>query len=141
MAYIDLNHLIGELPQEFLRQATDDIQSGEINPDVKAAIEAAVQEDIDGPLAARYSVPFTDPIPALIKRTARIFALEKLYNRRGITGDANPWTKQADKLRDTLELIAKRELDLQFSVHPAHPSVSVVTEKNKLNSTGGLNLT
>lgn len=64
-------------------------------------IEAAVAREIDGRLAARYTVPLAEPVPAIVRSAALVLAAEALYQRQGYYGDSNPWTKRADGIRGT----------------------------------------
>ena len=64
-------------------------------------IEAAVAREIDGRLAARYTVPLPEPVPAIVRSAALVLAAEALYQRLNFYGDSNPWTKRADGIRGT----------------------------------------
>jgi hypothetical protein len=63
--------------------------------------------------------------------------LEKLYLKRGFSGDANPWTKQADALREQLTDIGNGEHPLSMAIPRGKPSASIITEKSKTHSSSG----
>lgn len=136
-AYINIEDLAGEIPQEFLTQALDDNSDGVADDGAWAAIAAAASEDVDALLSGRYATPFSAPIPALVKRATRVFSLEKLYLKRGVSGDRNPWTKQADDLRALLQKIALGEAALDIEIVRGKPSATIITEKSRTHSSEG----
>ncbi len=129
--YIALTDLEGSVPPDFLVQALDDDRDGVI--DAWDAVCDQACEAVDGVLGSRFSVPFS-PVPAVVKRAARVFALEIVYLRRGIKGEDNPWTAQADDIRKQLTAISEGKTPLGPSIERAQPSVSVVTEPAKTSS-------
>lgn len=66
-----------------------------------AAIEASVSRAIDGRLAARYTVPLPEPVPAIVRDAALVLAAEALYQQAGYFDAQNPWTKRAECIRGT----------------------------------------
>ena len=134
--YVTIEDLGAEIPAKFLSQALHDSPTdGLTDAQAFAPIAATASADVDALLGDRFVVPFTGLIPALVKRAARIFTLEKLYLRRGLVGPTNPWTKQADELRTTLRTCGKGIL-----VQTQKPSATAITEQAKSVSRFG-NLT
>ena len=104
--YVSLTDMQGPIPGPFLSEALDDGDS--ITPaQVWNSIACAVGKEIDGVLGSRYSVPFSNPIPAVISRAAFVLAAEMLYLRRGKT--ENPFTTQAVAVREQLRKIGDGE--------------------------------
>ena len=134
MSYILQSDLEGAVPPDFLVQALDDNRDGVI--DAWDAVSAQACEAVDGVLGIRFAVPFS-PAPAVVKRAARVFALELVYLRRGVKGDDNPWTAQADDIRKQLKAIAAGEMPLGPTINRQQPSVSVVTEPARTSSAAG----
>ncbi len=132
MAYISKSQIAAELPPKFLLEALDDDGDGEEDEGLWDIVEASAAESIDGPLGQRFTVPFSAPVPAIVTKAARVFVLELLYFRRGIT--PNPWENQAKELRAKLNLIAAGEEPLTPAIDRAKPSVSKITEAAKTTS-------
>lgn len=137
-AYVELTDLKGEIPDEFLTQALDDDGDGVADSGVWDQIAAQASTDVDAFIGGRYTVPLSAPIPATVSRAARIFALEKLYLRRGV--QPNPWKAQADELRALLGKIGTGEVPLSVAVNRAKPSGTVISETARTHSPNG-NLT
>lgn len=132
MSYIELADLGSDIPLKFLRQAIhDSATDGLTDAQAFAPVAAKASEDVDALMGDRFTVPFVI-IPPLVKRAARIFALEKLYLKRGIAGAANPWSKQAGDLRETLRTCGKGIL-----VQTTKPSATAITEPAKTFSRSG----
>lgn len=128
MAYITQAEIASGLPPQFLLEALDDDGDGEIDAGLWDLVEAEAAEAIDGTLGQRFTVPFTAPLPAVVKRAARVFVLELLYKRRGTAAANNPWAKEADALRAKLDRIADGEEPLSPGANKTNESVTVVKE-------------
>lgn len=118
MAYITQSDIAGQVPAAFLLQALDDDGDGLADAGIWDGIVSAAQNEIDGRLAAAYSVPFSSPVPALIKAVCSVLALWLVYKRRGITGAANPWDELANKWLDKLNKVGegKETIDVNLPV-------------------------
>ena len=127
MPYITQAEILSDIPPQTLLEALDDDGDGVADADAWDKVEAAAAEAIDGPLSQRYSTPFVT-VPPFIKFAARVLVLEKLYLRRGLAGDANPWTSQAKGVRAKLDLIAAGKEPLSPEVNKPKPSISAITE-------------
>jgi phage gp36-like protein len=139
MPYVLQSEIEADIPPAFLLEALDDDNDGAEDPGLWDKVAASVATEIDGTLGQRFTTPFTDPIPALVKQAAKIFALEKLYARRGTPEAQNPWAKQAAAIREKLTMIATGDEPLTPEINRAKPSVTAVTEPAKTTSaTGGM---
>lgn len=134
MPYILKAEIEADIPPQFLLEALDDDNDGNEDAGLWDKIEASAAEAVDGVLGQRYAVPFTAPLPAVVKNAARVFILEKLYARRGTKTEDNPWTSQANKLRAKLDLIADGEEPLTPGANKANQSVTVMKEAAKTTS-------
>jgi phage gp36-like protein len=136
-----MSDINGRLPSAFLIQALDDDEDGSADAAAWAAVVADVQSKIDGILGTRYSVPFTNPIPAVVLDAAKTFACDFIYARRGMTTEeSNPWMDRAEKTFETLKEIAAGKLPLTPDKGRSKPSASVITSSAKTVPTGGQNL-
>jgi hypothetical protein len=136
MAYITQNELKGLIPDEYLSQAMDDESAGAATDGVWASISAAVDEEIDGRLAASYATPIA-PAPKSLKAAAKSIALCLIYKRRGIANDQNPWVTDAEYWRKKLDEIGQGKQPLQYdSAKAAEPAV-LISEAAKTHSASG----
>lgn len=137
MRYVELTDLSALIPPATLTEALDDNGDGAADAGLFDGLSSQVSRDIDGRLGQRYLTPFVYPYPALVVSAARIFAVEALYTRRNLTGDKNPFTAQADKWRDKLDLIGAGKEPLQPGQERARPSASAITEPAKTTPGAG----
>ncbi|MBI5817460.1 MAG: DUF1320 family protein [Verrucomicrobia bacterium] len=84
MDYVTQADLVGLIPSEFILEALDDDEDGAADADAWAAVLLEVHDAIDSVLSARHSTPFVAPLPKLVARAARYFAIEQLYGRRQV---------------------------------------------------------
>ncbi len=134
MAYVELADLKGKIPDRDLLAALDDDQDGVIDAAVWAQIQADVQTEIDGTLGRRYTTPFVDPIPAVVKLSAQLFAIEAVYKRRGLLSDKSQETIAAKNIRLTLADIAAGTEPLSPGKERARPSGSIISEPSRTAS-------
>jgi phage gp36-like protein len=134
MAYIQLTDLKGKIPTDKLIQALDDNEDGAIDNDVWAQIQSDVQVEIDGFLGQRYATPFIDPLPAVVKSAARVFAIEAVYERRNLLSEKSPERVAAQNTRKKLAAIAAGDEPLAPEQQRAKPSGVVISEKSKTQS-------
>ena len=132
--YVTLDEMIAQVPSEYITQAMDDDGEGGADSGVWDQVSAAVSDAVDGPLGQIYDVPFSTPLPAIVKQAARVFCAEMLYLRRGVSGDKNPWTARADKIRAKLDRIATGSESLGPDFDKEAPAGSVITEPAKTYS-------
>jgi phage gp36-like protein len=131
MSYILQSALKGKVPNDLLLQALDDNADGVEDDGVWDSIAADVDRAIDGRLEGRYTVPLAAPLPAVVAEAAIVFAAEAVYMRRGLAGDQNPWTKQADAFRKRLEAIGAGEQTLKNDLAPVKSGGAVISEPSR----------
>lgn len=104
MAYSDLSLLKKRVPEQDLRDLTDDDLKGAIDQlKVDDAILGA-EAEIDAALRSRYRVPL-DPVPDLVAQIATDLAIYRIYGRRPgleIPATVQAWYDQAQALLDKL---------------------------------------
>ena len=137
MPYILQSALKGKVPDDLLLQALDDNADGVADDGVWDAISGDVDRAIDGRLEGRYSVPLAAPLPAVVTEAATVIACEAVYMRRGLSGDNNPWTKQADAFRKRLEAIGAGELPLNATIIPVKSGGTVIGETSRTYNESG----
>lgn len=115
-AYITYPQIYAEIPQQKVNDALDDDGDGQADAGLLDAIIANACSAVDGKLGGRFATPFTAPVPAIVVQAALIFACEKIYGRREMTGQKNPYTDQANKIRDMLDLINQRKMPLDATI-------------------------
>ena len=128
MSYVELEDVRAIIPEKWLTEALDDNSDGVI--DAWDTVQLAACEAVDGILSTRFETPFVSP-PKIVTKSARIFAAEICYQRRGVPESENPFTKQADALRKLLEQIARGDLSLSVDIERKKPSASIITEPAK----------
>lgn len=131
MAYITQSDIEALIPPAFIVQALDDDGDGSADSGAWNKVYAAVVRQIHGPLAQRYTVPFTGTLPGAVEDAAQVFACEALYMRRGYHGDENPWTARADAMREKLDKIGAGEIPLSPDHQAKDSAVSAITETSK----------
>lgn len=137
MPYVLQSEIEADIPPTFLVEALDDDNDGQADAGLWDKVAESVATEIDGTLGQRFAVPFSSPIPAIVKQAAKVFSLEKLYARRGTPEAQNPWAKQAAAFREKLTRIAKGEEPLTPEIQRAKPSVTAITEPAKTTSSTG----
>jgi len=136
-AYIIMATLVAEVPPQFITQALDDNGDGVADTGLFDQVVANAQAEVDGILGQRYTVPFQNPVPAVVVDATTKFVAEKLYSRRGLDGEKNPWSKKASDARTLLKQIAKGEIPLTPSAAREKPSASAITETARTTSARG----
>ena len=81
--YIEQNDLDEYLSADALRQLTDDQDSQDVEAAHVAECIDGAEAFVDGHIAHRYVVPITGTTPVLIVELCVIFAVYRLYIRRG----------------------------------------------------------
>ena len=128
MAYLELTELKGKIPDADLVAALDDDRDGVVDSAVWAQIQTDVQTEIDGTLGQRYEVPFTAPLPAVVKLAALRFSIEAVYAHRNLGNEKSPWIIDANASRKTLAAIAAGDQPLAPEKQRANPSAVAITE-------------
>jgi phage gp36-like protein len=136
-AYADLKGLI---PLDFVVQALDDDGDGEADSGLFDSILEDTEREINGFCAQRYATPFSDPVPDLILDAAKILVGLRLYIRRGRSGDANPLTAEAKRIRTKLQAVADGTEPLEADRKPANAQAVAITEDSRIFSSEGNNM-
>jgi len=108
MPYTTQNEIQTAIPANFLNDALDDDGDGNADAGLLDIIIAKASQAVDSFLAGIFTTPFPDPAPAKVREAAFVFTCELIYKRRP-AGEKNPWTSQANALREELTKIGKRE--------------------------------
>lgn len=127
MAYLTPDDLTAEIRQAMLAVAADDDRDLVADAAVLEVICQEGSDAVDAFLAARYAVPVVDP-PALVRRAAKVFAMEIVARRSGAEPDKNPWTEEANGLRKHLVLVRDGKLPLDAMREPQNTPGAVVSE-------------
>ncbi len=139
--YITMADLSGLIPCKFLIEGLDDDGDGAADPTAINLVCQGASDAVDSILGGRFETPFAMPIPKVVTEAAKIFACEMIHQRRGKSADENPFTKQANQLRDPetgkLTLIAKGEQPLTPQIQRAKPSGTVIAAPAKTSSATG----
>lgn len=125
-AYCTLDDLVKLLPEDILVQLTDDDNLGVIDTGRIGEAIATAGAEIDGWCAPRYVVPFTEPVPALIKKCAIDVAIYNLYSRRVETIPETRATRYKEAMR-LLKDIATGNVALGTAEIPAARTEGVLT--------------
>lgn len=131
MAYTTQSALASRVPPTFIVQALDDNGDGEADEGLWDLVSSGVDAQINGRLEGRYAVPLAEPFPAVVTEAALVLAAEALYLRRGLSGDQNPWSKQANDIRARLERIGAGKEALKNEIAPARSGGSVIGETSR----------
>lgn len=137
MPYVTQSDLESRVPAAFITQALDDNGDGEADAGLWDKVAAAVDAQINGRLEGRYAVPLAAPLPSVVTEAALVLAAEALYLRRGLSGDQNPWAKQAEAVRERLERIGTGKAELTYQSTPAKPGGSVIGEPSRVFDPAG----
>ena len=137
MPYVEQSDIEALIPASFLLQALDDDSDGEADPGVWDKVVSAVADEIDGLLGQKYSVPFAAPYPPAVKAAAKVLMLWSLYQRRGLSGENNPWDSEAKRYRDKLDRIGTGDDPLTPDRVGSKPGGAIVTETAKTHDPNG----
>jgi hypothetical protein len=103
-----MDELLGEMPKALLVQALDDDGDGIADAGAWEAVQAAAEE--------RIRAAFGGDPPAkhatAVSHARKLFILVVLYDRRGFTGETNPYTAAANRAEKRLEDIASGDASL-----------------------------
>lgn len=146
MPYITLADMQAALPPEITDSLLDDHGAGVGDAAAWTRIAEAVEREINGRLAMRYTLPLAS-VPAVVADAAFTLAAEALYQRRGFYGESNPWTARAQGIRGTtgqqggqpglLDRLANGEIPLFAAATPTNAQGGVITAPAKTQSANG----
>lgn len=122
--------LLGDMPLELLTQALDDDADGLADDSAWAAVSASAED--------RLRTAFGGDVPERHAQAAnharKLFLLVILYNRRGHTAEANPYTSAANRAEERLYRLASGE----DSTSGGDTEPSFIGEPAKIAGTKGL---
>ena len=136
MSYIAQADLVGLVPDDLIAGATDDTGESGNAAAVWASVAESVDQDINGRLSARYSVPIASPPPTVLA-AAKAIAACFLYKRRGYEDKVNPWAILAKHWQDKLDRIGSGQEPLTYDAADALSPVLTITEPARTHSAAG----
>jgi len=107
------------VPAATITSALDDGMAGYDVEDNWTQVASAACDRVDAILATRYTVPFSAPLPALVREAARCFAAHILYLRRQAGDGSNPYTAEATRMETRLQRVADGLADLESAAGDA----------------------
>lgn len=137
--YITRQDLLGEISQALLDEALQDTKNAKVSADdVWAELHDSIADDIHWRIEPRVKVPFFSEVPSIVKRSARIFALEAIFKRRKVAPKDNPYTEMAKELRERLNKIGTGEMPLSPVLEEtSNDQAIVISEPAKTKSSFG----
>jgi phage gp36-like protein len=117
MGYCSKDDVLAELNGQDYVPFLDDVGTGQ-TADADAMLNKVISREsskIDGRISSIYQTPVV-PTPPALRDACAVFVCEALYRRRLVPGEKNPFTDEADEMRERLKLIGngKLELDANF---------------------------
>jgi phage gp36-like protein len=138
MLYISMSDLTGKIPGPFLIQALDDDGDGVASAAEFEAVAKDACGKVDSLLSGRYQVPFSNPLPAVVRNAAVTFACYQVHQRRSVADKDNPFASEARTFETKLAAIAKGEEELDPKIKRANPSATAITAPAKTVSSTGI---
>lgn len=129
MSYTTQEKVETLIPPQYLVDALDDDRDGAADEGLLDTIIEAASNEVDGFLAGRFTIPFEDPAPAAVAEAALVFVCERLYARRLVPDEKNPFTARANAWRERLQKMGDGTLPLDASLtRPNTPGASIVED-------------
>lgn len=127
----DWRELAGHMPPQRIVEALDDDGDGLADDAAWAAVLRAVEDRL-----ATVFGPGGVPAAAagLAEYARKLFALELLYNRRGLAGEENPYEAEAQRAEARLRALASGE----ENTDGATTEPVIIGEPARIAGTGGL---
>lgn len=135
--YVQREDVDAVIPAHILVKALDDDGDGEEDNGLWEKLAAKVQKQVDGYLAARFSLPLPS-IPDLISSAALTLVCETIYDRAGFSDQENPWSGRAKGVLALLQSIMKGDLGIGDGFESAHGTSGIVSEPSKTYNGGRL---
>jgi phage gp36-like protein len=132
MPYTSQEKIQAAIPASVLTDMLDDDRDGQPDPGLLDQIIATASAQVDGYLAAQYTVPLADPAPALVQQAAYVFACETLYDRRGFN-ENNPFRTRANAMRDVLREVAAGKIVLSADSNTRKSPGAVIAETLRID--------
>lgn len=138
MAYSTEADIISQVGAMNIIPFLDDDGDGQPDSGLLTNIISQADASINGRIASIYTVPVSPTIP-LLRYASIIFSCEILYRRRMVPGEKNPYTSEADALREQLTKIGNGELPLDQSIPRAFLPGAAIT-RGTIYGAAGTNL-
>ena len=136
VAYILQTQLEALLPPTRIVEALDDNGDGEQDPGLWENVEESVRKKIDDILGQRFAVPFATP-PAAVVSAALVLAADRLFRRRAIVDELNPWAKEAKDTLARLMRMATGQEPLDATLVARNAPIATIEEDSRLFSLTG----
>ncbi len=134
MAYVEQSDLKGLMPEELTVESLDDNRDGLPDPSAWAEVVKTVGEEIEAALErGGFPVPCPEPMPKVVKRAARILAVNECYLRRGVKD--HPRVDEVKTVR--AELAKIKAGDPLKAGRTAGSGTSAITEPSVTHLAGG----
>jgi phage gp36-like protein len=135
MAYAAASDLVGLIPTEWRDAATDD--NGDATAESISAVLTSAEDEINGTLSTRYTVPIdltADAAPVeLLRHACRYLAAELCYGRRSMQ-EQFPFKTVVEQIRTTLRQIAQGKIPLFPNSEQVADELVVVSQPSRVNS-------
>lgn len=122
MGYCELEDIEKYLDPDQVMDLSDDDNDEVPDPAVIAEVIAAADADLDSYLGNRYTVPFSPPVPVIVRKLSARMAIHYLYLRRKEAMIPDKWVDDYNNLLEMLREIARGEISIGV------PSVGTVTD-------------
>lgn len=137
MAYSDEADITAEVGAQNIIPFLDDDGDGLADTGLLANIISLSDSYINGKLASIYTVPIS-PTPPFLRYCSLILSCERLYRRRMAPTEKNPYTSEADQIREQLTEIGNGELPLDLNV-PREFTQGVANVRGTIYGAAGTN--
>lgn len=115
MSYCSTEDIISQVGANNIIPFLDDEGSGVMNSTLLTQIISVADAAIDGRIANLYTVPVSPVVP-ILRYASIIFTCEMLYRRRLSPREENPYTAEADRLREYFKQVNTGEIHLDLNV-------------------------
>jgi phage gp36-like protein len=140
--YITSKQLEAYIQEQLLTQGLDDSGENILSEEKFAQVVSAVEMEVHSFLESRYEVPFKSNVPNTVTHACLVLSAEAIWKRRGISGDANPFNKDAGDVRSRLSDIrlGKAALSLLQVAAPTQDAGAIISEPSLIAGSGRLTL-
>jgi phage gp36-like protein len=116
--YISQGDLDEYIEERSLIQLTDDNNAGSVNAAIVEECIGGAEDEVDGYLASRYTVPIAGTVPGNITEACVVLACRRLYVRRGRVPEM--FSEVVKDTMDMLKMIAKGQIQIDAD-EPSSP--------------------
>jgi phage gp36-like protein len=138
--YVTLNQLKAYLQEQLLAQGLDDSGENLVTEATFSLVSEAVERDVHGYLEGRYEVPFKTNVPNLVIHACLVLCAQAIYLRRGMGGDANPFSKAAESVRGRLSDVSQGKVQLSLQHATTQTAGAIVSGPVIVDGSGRLTL-